>query len=1221
MKFRLSHALSLVLFSLVLTEHAPLSSTDFTWNLDADGDWNTAAPTNWTPDTGFPDADTDRALFDSVITAPRNVTINGVGIQVQTINFNNANQYTILSAAAGSLEFISSSGNPQVNAISGSHLIDMGATSYIFPSTLEINTQVSPSPTGTVRFGSINLNGGSVIFNIAPAAAISMKMDNASGSIVNGTFVKTGTGLLELSTSGADEVSANMTINQGTVRCTINDNFAATVNLTMAAPGILDLNNFNQTFGALSGTGGSILLGTGAGSTLTIDTVSNTTYSGTIDQTGVLAKLGNGELTLAGSNTYTGQTTIDGGSLAISSVNNLGGNPTSIISFPSSGAALHITQTLTSLHPINIVGNGSINVDAGQIATISGSITAPAGGTRLLKTGLGTLSLPISNIGTLAGGTLLLQGTITLGSNFGLGAPGALLIVANSTLHFPTSFTFDKLTQISGELTALVDPSVVVTWDSVPFAANAGAIIKDGTGTLIFSGGAHDFHDVTIQNGTISVGTELDIGIAFGNIVFDGSGGTFAVTATGDFTRPVILNAPANFNITGANVGFLSPITGTGPLTKTGSGTMVISATTTYSEPTNVLSGIFRAGGFNAFSPNSDFVVDATLDLNSFDQTIHELSGSGAVTLNGAPLTVNFDTTTSTFAGTITGPGSLIKQGTGTLDLTGVNSVDSTTVSGGTLSVNNAFTTTNGMSVSPGATLTGAGPVNATGEILISGTLSPGSGIGNMAMNAPVRQAAGSTLLVELAPSTAGDLSLVAGSYTIMPGATLMLSPAPGVYPTPYFKPIVQTTGGVFGTFDTVISTLPTFIPDVQYTASSIILVEFVEGPFFDVVEGRVARAVALCFDTIERPPGSDAELVDMDLRTIINIEELSQNFISMQPSQYTALALAQENATLYAYDALLTRFDQNVKYCQMEPKVKEIRETRYARRKREEAKQSRKKMTIWASPLAAHNHQDKLRDQPGYHDNVLGGISGFDYAFTPEVLFGGALGYTHVDLTWKEEMGDSDINNGYGLLYAGLAKQKYFALGTVIAGYNHYATTRRIPLTSVSGGDRQAKGNHSGWQASAHAKGGRRFDVKGVVFAPFLAADYLYFYESQFRERDARSLNLDVKSKSSDLLIAEAGLGVSRCIADGHIVVPYVSLSGLKEWRFLGNNEKASFVGSDCVFKIEGMNPNRILFSGTAGVNFLVPSPNSILTFEYKALVGSHFSSQRLLAQYLIRF
>ncbi len=1222
MPFRLSHALSLLLFSLVLTESTSLSSTDFTWNLDADGDWNTAAPTNWTPNTGFPDADTDRALFDSVITAARSVTINGTGIQVQTINFNNANQYTILSAAAGSLEFISNSGNPQVNAISGSHLIDVGATSYIFPSTLDINTQIAPAPAGTVRFGSINLSGGSVIFNIAPAAAISMKMDNASGSITNGTFVKAGTGLLELSTSVGDQVSADMTINSGTVRCTKNNNFASTVNLTLASPGILDLNNFNQTFASLSGTGGSILLGTGGGSTLTIDTAVNTTYAGTIDQTGALVKQSGGELTLAGNNTYTGSTTIGGGSLSISSVNNLGGTATSTIFFPNPGTAtLHITQTLTSLHPVNIAGTGTINVDASQTATFSGSMTSPAGAIRLIKTGLGTLSLPISNP-AFAADALLSQGTISFGNPFGLGFPTSTVFVTTATYHFPTSFTFQKPTSISGELTVLVDPSVVVTWASGAFPSSGGGVIKDGAGTLIFSGGTHTFGDVTIQDGVVSVDTEADIGAFVGSIIFAGSGGTFNVTGTGDFTRPVILNAPATFDITGATVGFLSSITGTGPLVKTGAGTMVLSGLSSYTESTTISSGIFRAGANNVFSPDSDFIVNATLDLNSFNETIQQLSGSGAVTLNGGTLTVNFDTDTSTFAGTITGPGSLVKQGTGTLDLTGVSSIDSTTVTAGTLSINNSFTTTNGMSVSPSATLTGVGPINATGEILISGTLSPGNGIGNMTINAPVRQAAGSTLLVELAPATAGDLSAVAGSYTIMPGATLMLSPTPGVYPTPYSKTIVQTSGGVFGTFDTVISTFPTFIPDVQYTANSIILVQFIAGPFFDFVQGANAKAAAFCFDTIPKTAGSDAELVDADLRTIINIDELSQNFNSMQPSQYTALALAQENATLYAYDALLTRFDQNVKSCQIEqPQEKKMYETPRAQRKREEAERTRKKRTVWASPLAAHNQQDKLLDQPGYHDNVYGGVSGFDYAFTPEALFGGALGYSHIDLTWKEEMGTGHMNNGYGLLYAGLAKPKYFLLGSAIAGYNHYETTRRIPLTGVSGGDREAKGNHSGWQASLHLKTGLRFAVKQALFTPFVAGDYLYFYENPFKERDANSLNLQVKKKSSDLLIVEGGLGVSRCIADGHIVIPYINVSGLKEWRFLGNHEKASFAGSSCVFKVEGMNPNRILFSGTAGINFLVPTPNSILTFEYKALVGSHFTSQRLLAQYLIRF
>ena len=75
----------------------------------------------------------------------------------------------------------------------------------------------------------------------------------------------------------------------------------------------------------------------------------------------------------------------------------------------------------------------------------------------------------------------------------------------------------------------------------------------------------------------------------------------------------------------------------------------------------------------------------ATLDLNSSPQTIGSLSGLGSVTLGAATLTVN-STADSTFGGTISGAGGLVKSGANKLTLTGTSGfAGPIAVSGGTL--------------------------------------------------------------------------------------------------------------------------------------------------------------------------------------------------------------------------------------------------------------------------------------------------------------------------------------------------------------------------------------------------------------------------------------------------------------------------------------------------------------------------------------------------------
>ncbi len=131
-------------------------------------------------------------------------------------------------------------------------------------------------------------------------------------------------------------------------------------------------------------------------------------------------------------------------------------------------------------------------------------------------------------------------------------------------------------------------------------------------------------------------------------------------------------------------------MSGSGGLTKVGTGMLTLSGASTYSGATAVNAGTLQAGAANAFSASSAFTVagGATLDLASFDQTIGSLAGGGSVTLGSATLTTGTDNTSTTFSGTMSGIGGLTKVGAGTLTLSGANIYfGGTTINAGTLAV------------------------------------------------------------------------------------------------------------------------------------------------------------------------------------------------------------------------------------------------------------------------------------------------------------------------------------------------------------------------------------------------------------------------------------------------------------------------------------------------------------------------------------------------------
>ncbi len=136
--------------------------------------------------------------------------------------------------------------------------------------------------------------------------------------------------------------------------------------------------------------------------------------------------------------------------------------------------------------------------------------------------------------------------------------------------------------------------------------------------------------------------------------------------------------------------------------------------------------------GISGCIPSNSTVTvaaNATLDLNGNQTTIGGLTGSGSVTLgNGGILNVA-NSADTTFDGVISGAGALTKTGNGSLILTGTNFyTDDTTISGGTLLVQGNLTSS--VAVSNG-TLGGNGTVS--GSVVVNGVIAPGTnGVGTL---------------------------------------------------------------------------------------------------------------------------------------------------------------------------------------------------------------------------------------------------------------------------------------------------------------------------------------------------------------------------------------------------------------------------------------------------------------------------------------------------------
>ncbi len=162
-------------------------------------------------------------------------------------------------------------------------------------------------------------------------------------------------------------------------------------------------------------------------------------------------------------------------------------------------------------------------------------------------------------------------------------------------------------------------------------------------------------------------------------------------------------------------------------------------------------------------------------------------SGGWALASGSSELTIGNATHTSTkmtISGNISGSGgALVKDGVGTLVLSGANSYNGgTTLNAGTLLVNNTTGTgtgTGSVTVSAGTFLGGTGTIQ--GAVTNSGTVGPGATVGTLHLGSTYSQDSGARLEIDLASSASHDGLVVTGAASL--AGTLAVSLVSGFVP------------------------------------------------------------------------------------------------------------------------------------------------------------------------------------------------------------------------------------------------------------------------------------------------------------------------------------------------------------------------------------------------------------------------------------------------------
>ena len=721
----------------LLASHSARAVEGF-WNADADGNWATAGDPPWlggvVPGSNFNPFDADTATFGFPLSADRTVTVDP-GRSIGFISFSNpsANKFTL----AGQMLLLTSEGVIQTLAGNGVHTDTISAA-------IEIQSDSGRATfTADATFAASLLNLGAVSGVSTAGFSTTVTLNGANrgtntvaGVISDGTrggqvaVTKGGTGTWVL--AGANTYTGVTTLSGGVLQ--------ANHGSALGNSGAITFDGGTLAFNAASASQNWAARIKDSIGPITVDTNAQTvTFTAAIDSSNGagLTKLGEGTLALAGANTYFGGTTVTVGVL---SFRNIAAQPETGTTTVAAGATLGLgvggtgffssadvdalwTNTLPNVTMQSAVASVGLDTTAGDF-THATNLTGTRG---LAKLGANSLTLT-GNASNYTGLTTINAGTLKLGAA-GSGANSPLgTIAARTVVNAGAGLDLNGFSLATAE----------------PLTLNRAALTNTSATAATYKG-------------PLTLGDEGSSLVANnGNLLV-----TAATLSGGGFT----------LTLDGSNSGssLASAFTGTGGVTKQGTGTWTLSGSSSFTGPTTVTAGTLKLGGTGSGANSPLGTIDAETTVNSgaaLDLSGVSLATAEALTLNGTGSA---------------GGGALINSSATPLTYKGpvlLASSSSIVTNNGSITLSNTVT---GFGI--GLTLDGSASSKVTGNLATAAGSLTKSGTGTWELagtntyNGPTLVAAGTLKFAKPAALyNAVETSWTPANITVAGGATVRLA-------------------------------------------------------------------------------------------------------------------------------------------------------------------------------------------------------------------------------------------------------------------------------------------------------------------------------------------------------------------------------------------------------------------------------------------------------------
>ena len=530
------------------------------------------------------------------------------------------------------------------------------------------------STTGKLSTSSSILNNGTLTINRSDAV---VQGADFSAAPITGTGAFIQAGSVGTTLSAANTFTGTTTVSAGVLTLT-NARALQNSALVTTGAGTVALNGSptitSLTLGGLSGATGDLatifssgFTGTVTNLTLNPQGAQSNTYGGAIANTTMsLTKTGTGTQILSGTNTYTGDTIVNAGTLTLGSGAN--GSLSSSSALKMGGGTFNYARTGTgqTLNGLTVnAGNSTINNTSGQTLTLAAiTRTGSAYGTvNFGATTLGNISTTFTNVNSIIGPWATTGTTTTLryavGSAAGVptnisaltGTPATAAdlgnLVAGGNFEYSAATTTvgnlsaNTLRYSGGNTTTAIGAASTLTLNGLMNAGTANTLLISGgpsTGGIII--GSTNELVITANAFNTTINSVIADGGSAGTLVYSG-GGTLTLGGANLYSGGTVINS--------GTVALASAVTGaigTGPITINNTGTLTLSA-----------SSLNRAVTLNG----------GTLNVNAGTETV---SGTIALSANSTIQFAQSNFSTGVINSAISGAGGLTKTGAGVLRFT-----------------------------------------------------------------------------------------------------------------------------------------------------------------------------------------------------------------------------------------------------------------------------------------------------------------------------------------------------------------------------------------------------------------------------------------------------------------------------------------------------------------------------------------------------------------------